>query len=324
MDEINKRKLVSSIKERQKQYLEKLANQEYNSEFTNRFKNLSIKIRKLLRKEYASENSIKIIPTISRILFGLIEDIKQKHAINYDFCEEKKVVNKYLINYLDYKISSNYDKKVPSYGETLLNAYLDLFITATVFNTDKETSAHPYFLVNPKTKSKLEIDVLFEDLHIAFEFQGEHHYTNSKTLDKDQFKLTECHEKETVLIPVNPSQLNCNTLQELIVNSIKNFLQLNELFEDKRPEHLAHVEIGKIQLLKFSKVVQRLYLSNIIFSESIEWLDTKSNEYINKSKEKYPISANKPAPRYLFNNDDISLENMYKNLKYVRQLRKIK
>ena len=330
MDKINRQKLVGSIKKRQKQYLERIVNLEYHSDFTNRFKNLTKKIQKLLRKDYASENSIKSIPNISMLLFGLIEDMKRKHALSYDFDNEVKIVNDYLVKYMENKISTKYDGKCASYGEALLNAYLDLFITATVFKTGKEIPAYPSFLINPKTRSNLEIDILFEDFHIAFEFQGEHHYTNTKTKEKDEFKLTACPERGFSLIPVNPSQLNSNILQKLIVNSIKDFLHLNDLFEDRRTEYwakyLVQVVISNKQLLRFSKVAQRLYLSNIIFSESLNWLDTKSNEYINEHKRKYPEarSAKEPAPRYSFTYNDLSIKDIYKNLRYVTQVRKRK
>jgi len=328
MDKITRQNLVKSIEEGQELYLEKLVNLEYHSDFTHIFKNLTKAIQKLLRKDYASENSMKSIPTTSRLLFGLIEDIKRKHALSYGFDDEVKIVNEHLIRYLENKISTQYDRKCSSYGEALLNAYLDLFITATVFKTGKEIPAYLSFLRNPKTGSILEIDILFEDFHLAFEFQGEHHYTDTKTKQKDKFKLTACPGSGMLLIPVNPSQLNSDILQKLIANSIKDFLRLNDLFKDKRTdywaEYLAQVGISNTQLLRFSKVVQRLYLSKMIFSESLEWLDTKSNKYINKSKRKYPISAKKPAPRFIFTNNDLSIEDIYKNLKYVTQVRKIK
>lgn len=330
MDKISRYRSLSSIKESQKQYLEKIVNQEYYSDFTKKFKNLTKKIQKLLRKEYISENSLKNIPTISTLIFGFVEDIKQKHALSYDFDGEVKIVNEYLIKYVENKISTSYNKKCPSYGEALLNAYVDLFITTTVFKTDKESPAYPDFLINPKTGSNLELDIWFEDFHIAFEFQGEHHYTDIKTIEKDKFKLTKCPTKGISLIPVNPSQLNSDILQKLIVNSIKDFLQLNNLFKDKRieywAEYLAQVEISNKQLLRFSKVVQRLYLSRIIFSESLKWLDTKSDKYITNCKRKYPAthSAKEPAPRYISTNNDFSIEDIYKNLKYVTWVRKRK
>lgn len=118
--------------------------------------------------------------------------------------------------------------------------------------------------------------------------------------------------------------MNSDILQKLIVNSIKDFLRLNDLFKDKQTEYWAQVGISNKQLLRFSKVVQRLYLSKIIFSDSLKWLDTKSNKYINKSKRKYPLSAKKPAPRYIFTNNDLSIEDIYKNLKYVTHVRKRK
>ena len=330
MDKINRQNLVNSIKERQDLYLEKIVNLGCHSDFTSRFKNLTKKTQKLLRKDYASENSMKSIPTISRLLFGLIEDIKRKHALSYGFDDEVKIVNEHLIKYLRNKILTQYDGKCPSYGEALLNAYLDLFITATVFKTGKEIDTQPSFLINPKTGATLEIDVLFEDFRLAFEFQGEHHYTNNKTMKKDEFKLRACPERGILLIPVNPFQLNSDILQNLIVNSIKDFLYLNDLFRDKRPEwwaeYLTQVGTSNKQLLGFSKIAQRLYLSKVIFLESLDWLDAKSIEYINAQKSKYAEaqSLKEPAPRYIFTNNDLSIEDIYKNLKYVTQVRKKK
>lgn len=329
MDKISRHRKLGQIKERQKHYLEKIANQEYRSDFIRKFKNLTKKIQKLLRKEYVSENSFKSIPTIGGLIFGFIEDIKQKHALSYDFDNEIKIVNEYLIKYIENKISTNYDGKCPSYGEALLNAYVDLFITSTVLKTDKESPAYPYFLTYPKTGAGLEIDILFEDFHIAFEFQGEHHYTDNKTIDKDKFKFTACYKKEIPLIPVNPSQLDSNILQELILNSIKDFLQLNDLFKDKQTEYwaeyLAKAGISNKQLLGFSKAAQRMYLSKLIFLESLKWLDAKSADYIKDQRRKHPaaFSVLKPAPRYISANNDFSIEDIYKNLKYVTLVRKI-
>lgn len=330
MDKIDRQNLVNSIKERHNLYLEKIVNLEYHSDFTSRFKNLTKKIQKLLRKDYTSENSMKSIPLISRLLFGLMEDIKRKHALGYGFDDEVKIVNEHLIEYLKNKISTRYDEKCPSYGEALLNAYLDLFITATVFKTGKEIPAHPSFLMNPKTGSILEIDMLFEDFHLAFEFQGEHHYTNTKTKEIDEFKLTTCPENGLLLIPVNPFQLKGDILQKLIVNSIKDFLGLNDLFKDKRTKYwskyLAQEGISNKQLLRFSKVVQRLYLSKIIFLDSLKWLDAKSIEYRNTQKSKYPEaqSLKELAPRHTFTNNDLSIEDIYKNLKYITHIKKKK
>lgn len=113
------------------------------------------------------------------------------------------MLNDYLIYTLNELATTKYNGQCPSYGEALLNCYLDVFITFTTLKTEKEIGINPDFLINPLTGSKLELDVLFEGYKCAFEFQGEHHYTDANVIAKHVFKLNECKNTKRILIPVN-------------------------------------------------------------------------------------------------------------------------
>jgi hypothetical protein len=230
MDKSQRNRLTAIIKCSNQQYLNSIISTDCYSKFEQRFSKLTRKVRSLTRKEYGSKHSIVELSRISRLIVGFSENMKQREMPAFDFSAYKNVLNEYLINYLDAKRKNNYEGQCASYGETLFVLYLDLFLTATASGAVRELQANPEFLVNPKTGSVLEIDALFEDFRLAFEFQGEHHYTDPKTQQKDLFKLNECRNKKIILIPVNISQLNSKSLQVLIVNSIKDFFGIHDLF----------------------------------------------------------------------------------------------
>ncbi len=310
------------IKEKQNVYLTSISTFDFSPNFMIRFKKLAKKIQRLLRKVYGSTNSIKDLASITTLIFGLVEDIKHKGFPNYSFDEELKIVNDYLLWYLKNKWATRYDHECSSYGEAALALYLDLFITATTGDVNKELQAKPTFLKNPKTGAVLEIDIWFEDFHLAFEFQGEKHYIDNKVKEKDNFKLEELRKKKIVLIPVNISQLNYTELQRLIVNSIKDFLGIHNLFTDERSGFMIESLPSTHLLLNFSKIAQRLYLSKLLFVESLKWLDDESEKYITNVAKKNPISSNYPAPRQTPEHGDFDIEYIYKKLKYVTQVRK--
>ncbi len=305
-------------------YLASISTFDFYPNFTIRFKKLIRKTQHLLRKVYGSTNSIKDIAGITTLIFGLAEDIKLKGVPKYSFEEELKVVNDYSLWYLKSKWATRYDNKCSSYGEAALALYLDLFVTATIREVNRELQAKPTFLKNPKTGAVLEIDILFEDILLAFEFQGEHHYTDNKVKEKDCFKLEELRKKKIVLIPVNISQLNNTELQRLIVNSIKDFLGIHDLFMGERSDFEIESLPSTRQLLSFSKIVQRLYLSKLLFVESLKWLDNESKKYITNVAKKNPISSSYSAPRQTPAQGDFDIKYIYKRLKYVAQLRKSK
>lgn len=322
MDKPQRNRITAIIKNRNQPYLSSLTNADYYPEFQQRFANLTRKTRSLTRKEYGSANSLSEVSHLGRLIAGFMEDMRQKKAPAFDFLEYKNVLNEYLINYLEAKRKTNYDGQCASYGETLFVLYLDLFITATISEIDKELQVNPPFLINPKTSAALEIDVFFEIFKLAFEFQGEHHYTDSKTQEKDLFKLTECRNKGIILIPVNISQLNCKILQALIINSVKDFLGIHDLFTSKRDTFKPTTALKSKQLLNFCKITERLYTSTVIFDISAAWLDSKAVKYINNIQVRSPISSTAPAPRQMPPIGDFDIVTLYRGLKHISVFRK--
>jgi hypothetical protein len=324
MKKDNRKTISNYVKNRHRDYLAEIACHEFFPSLETRFNKLARLVRSLLRKEYASSNALTVIAQTANLIFGLMEDIKRKHLPDYPFEQELLALNDYLIKYLEAKWVSRYGGECASYGETALVLYLDLFIAVSVSDPDIELQAKPSFLRNPATGAILEIDVMLENYHLAFEFQGEHHYTDDNVKEKDQFKLRQLYEKQIILIPVNISQLYSHTLQMLIVNSIKDFLGIHDLFTNKRYE----VDISRLpsthQMLNFSKVTQRLYLSKHLFAGSLKWLDNRSCEYIINVSGRSPISSSTSAPRQTPPHGDMDIDYVYKQLKHVRKARRDK
>ena len=163
------------------------------------------------------------------------------------------------------------------------------------------------------------MDVLFEDFKLAFEFQGEDHYNKPKVMAKDRFKLKQCPLNNRLLIPVNISQLNGEKLSILIANSIKDSIGLAEIIENddfsvlvSKPNYIKHIS-------NLFKVVQRLYLSKVLFHETIIWLDVRSSKYILSLSGKCPISASTDAPRYVNKLSDLTIEALYKSIPKLRK-----
>lgn len=315
--------LKKKIKRTHSDYLSNISNKtNYPNSFKSRLDRIEKNIGNLFRKEKGSKNSLKDIHNISNYLFGLIEDIKRLKFPEYDFKLEIKIINEYIICVLDDCLNSNYHKQCASRGETILACYLDLFITFTTRKTSKEINVKPPFLVYPLTNSPLELDIMFDEFRLAFEFQGEHHYTDNKVQAKDKFKLSECSKNKRILIPINMLQLRSIELQNLILNSTKDHLDLGGIFTNMNISTSSHPVTNK-QLLKFSKVVQRIYLSSIIFKEALSWLDLKSNNYINgRLQNGNLISASNPAPRGAAISGDLDIKEIYNRLPLITKLRK--
>lgn len=322
MEKSQRNRIIINIKKYNQQYLNSISGESYQTRFSARFDNLTVKTRSLMRKEFGSRKSMSELVTLGRLIVGFQEDIKQNKANKFEFVEYRKILSKYLINYLDTKLVSNYDRQCASYGETLFVLYLDLFITATICKTHRDLQANPSFLINPATGATLEIDVLFEDFKLAFEFQGEHHYTDRKTINKDLFKLHKCQAKGIILIPVNISQLNSRLLQTLIVNSIKDYLGIHDLFTIKRKDFNLPQNIKSSQLLKFCKLVERLHTSTFVFNECANWLDNLSAKYISNMQLRSPISSTTCAPKQTIPIEDLDIEFLYRSLKHVANFRK--
>jgi len=191
MEVKERRKYRNILKEKNKKYLLQINNDLIiQLNFEKRFNKLRRLIVSLLRKEENSENGYKELKSISSLLFGIIEDIKQQKIPECDFDTEKKIINNYLKKYIEKQISTNYDYTVNSFGEALLCGYLDCFLNTSKTEIKKNLGINPSFLINPDTNMLMEIDVALEDYQLYFEFQGDlSHYEDEKTIIKDNNKL---------------------------------------------------------------------------------------------------------------------------------------
>ncbi len=91
-------------------------------------------------------------------------------------------------------------------------------------------SCRPDFLKNPKTKRKLELDGYNEELEIAFEHNGKHHYewpnTFHRTKDdfskqryRDNLKRSICDERNIYLITI-PFHVPKDEMREFIISKL--------------------------------------------------------------------------------------------------------
>lgn len=322
MNKPKRTRLIRAVKADHAAYLNQLAESVHEQALGSRFRNLARKLQDLLRKTEGSANSLKGIPTLARLLFGMEEDIQRLRLPRFSFIREKEAVNRFIISVLDGQRASKYDGECVSYGEALLNCYLDLFITLTVPKTPLEIGAKPGFLLNPATGSILEIDILLEDFRLGFEFQGEHHYTDAKVQTKDVFKLKEFERQKRILIPVNIAQLQGDILQALIVNSIKDHLGLHDLLVSKDVGKLKAGSASYKQLRQFSKATQRIFLARKLFQQSLGWLDGEAKGYVTNMSTRNPVSSTSPAPRQKTPAGDLNVDYIYRNLKYVSKARR--
>jgi hypothetical protein len=201
-------------------------------------------------------------------------------------------------------------------GETLLNLYLDVLITFTVLKTSREIEYNPNFLINPNSGQLLELDVFLEDFLLAFEFQGDFHYTETSKIEKDAFKLSKCAENKIILIPINIYQLKSNLLMPLILNTMKDTLGLKYFDEDVIKEE-PHIITKSKHLLSFKKCCQRFYLAETLFEETIKWIDDFVTDYQVAQSTRSPISTTTEAPRLVRKTIDLSVKELYFKLKNV-------
>ena len=321
MDKAEILSIDSTMKSNHRTYLNEISEMEYAPDITARLDKLRRLFRKQLRTAEGNAKSFILISSLAQLIFGLDEDLKRPGLPLLSFDKEISAINRFIISALDVRKTSKYGGKC-NYGETLLNCYLDIFITLTVLKTPRKFEAKPSFLVNPATGSILEIDIMLEDFRLGFELQGDHHYQDHKVRAKDVFKISAFASSNRILIPVNIAQLQGNVLQSLIVNSMKDYLQLHELLDMKDATRFKPGSASPSQLLKFSKAVQRIYLARVIFGPALNWLDNEANIYISSQSRSSPISSHSNAPRQSLPAGDLDIDYVYQNLKYVTQARK--
>lgn len=317
MNKIERNKIKKEVKFNQEQYLNTLHNISQKSVIEKKLKNFNNKFKRFLRCEYTSNNLLKQIPHISALIWNIQCFQKKMNIDVYEFCKELATINAYIKSALESLINSKYNSKCGSYGEAFLNCYLDLYINFTIRKTKKEIDINPEFLVNPLTGKSLELDVFFEKFKLAFEFQGEHHYTNSKTQNKDETKRNSFISNNRVLIPVNISQLSHACLSTLICNSIKEQKDLTNFVN-----YFDITDINTENVHQLYKIIQRMYLAHTLFKETLDWLDSKARGYINGRIPSCPISAQSNAPRIKHTSDstDLDIVTLYLRIPKLRRM----
>ena len=311
------------IKESQRRYLARIADLEQVVEVARRFAALSKALRVLLRKDAGSGRSFKALPRVARMISSLDLFLGTADLPKYDFAREKSAVNAIAISGIGDRLQSKYDGQCASYGEAILNGYLDVFIGLTAYGAAKEIAAKPAFLIYPLTGSGLELDVIIEDFKLAFEFQGEHHYSDAGVRAKDQFKLARCGNTGRILIPVNISQLNGGVLRELILNSIKDQRGLHEVVLHRDAWRYVPGASTNTQILQFCKAIDRFRLATNIYGETLDWLDGESKAYIANSLRRSPVSGTSPAPRSSPALGDLAASGITSAVKYISRARRV-
>ena len=314
-----------NIKKNQNEFISNLpVESEY---FVRKIKAIRRDIFSILRKEEASEAGYKLIKRVGSGLFGLMDYLRYNRLGYYDFKLEKEVLNDFLIGYLEKKISSNYNHNLPSFGESLLCGFIDCLLNASKVEVEKSYGLNPSFLINPDTSQLLEIDLALKEYKIYFEFQGHpSHYQDSTTIFKDSVKLKRCFDNNIVLIPLNISQLNSTLIINTITNTLRDYLGIEELLVGKNLDVNKYDDVSNKQLIRFSKLIHKIFLATKIYHKTLEFLDIRADRYLLNMRAKNPtgFSQNHFAPRYYYSRRDYNINQMYAGVKYISILRKEK
>ena len=189
-------------------YLASITDNGTRHDIEKRLTRLSRHVCDLSTKDPGSNRSFRLAGPVFKVLFTLAEHLSCRRLHNYDCRFELSVLNQAVISYLDCQRKTHYSNRCASYGETLLNCYLDIYLRLTNDKTVKDINQRPLFLTNEATGRPLELDIQFEEFRLAFEFQGDHHYTSGRHMDRDFLKSEKCRQRRIILIPINISQLS--------------------------------------------------------------------------------------------------------------------
>ncbi|MEA3228552.1 MAG: hypothetical protein U9P38_05695, partial [Campylobacterota bacterium] len=80
-------------------------------------------------------------------------------------------------------------------------------------------NVRPNFLKSPHSDYNLELDGYNEELELAFEYQGPHHYNNPMVQERDKFKLLQTKEKDITLVIIpefTPSNNNNDYIDHIV------------------------------------------------------------------------------------------------------------
>lgn len=149
-------------------------------------------------------------------------------------------------------------EEVSHFGEWLLRWMLDIMVK----DGDYGDNVRPAWLVSHAYRGRLELDRFYKSAQVAFEFQGQQHYTLTdftptrehleERQKRDRIKAELCEEEGIRLIPVHASELDFQILAEKIGSS----LPLMPLLE-YRP------------LYRYLSRTARAYMHNVSYSEPV-------------------------------------------------------
>lgn len=319
MNKAKARKIINSL---HGDYLYLIAGQDHAHDLERKFRSIRIALEKVHRRMVGSNNQKKVLSLLARKIFRLQEKLHCLEVLEYSFELELSIMNDYVIQMLKNQIDTKYSAKCSSYGEVFLNCYLDVFFTLTSVKINREIEAKPTFLVNPDSRSRMEIDVMLPELRLGFEFQGKHHSSNKKVKQKDLLKLAKFAKTDRLLIPINAGQLGTQSLQSLISNTMKDWLDLGALLNSDCLDK-ASLSLPP-NTSRYKTVVKSLWISSLIYREALTWLDTESIEYIRRSNSKLQPIDKVMSLRQVGPNGDLSLEYIFQQLSKLRPMLSLK
>jgi hypothetical protein len=301
-------------------YLASMTDNGTRHDIEKRLTRLSRHVCDLATKGRGSNRSFRLAGPVFKALFVLTEHLNCRRLSKYDCRFELSILNQAVISYLDCQRETHYSNQCASYGETLLNCYLDIYFRLTNDKTEKDINQRPLFLTNEATGQPLELDIQFEEFRLAFEFQGDRHYTSARQMDRDLFKSEKCRQRRIILIPINISQLSHGALAALILNTIKDDVGFHDVLMCRCAKQDA---FGKIhgpgaQRTRFATAVKSLYAASWVYQDALAWLDEHARQYNLRMLLAYPNSSSAiyEAPDRT-SNPRLSVSELYSRLKYL-------
>jgi hypothetical protein len=308
------------LAESRNRYLTGITDNGTRQDIDRRLTRLSRLISDLATKDRGSNRSFRLIGPFFRTLFKLTEHLNCRRLPAYDCRFELGILNQAVICYLDGQRETQYSEQCASYGETLLNCYLDIYFRLTNDKTEKDINERPLFLTNEATGQPLELDIQFGEFRLAFEFQGDRHYTSARQMDRDLLKAEKCRQRRIILIPINISQLSHEALAAVILNTIKDDLGFHDVLMCRCAKQAA---FGKIHgpgasRSRFATAVKSFHAASWVYKDAIAWLDEHARQYNLRMLLAYPNSSSAiyEAPDRT-SNPRLSVSELYSRLKYL-------
>lgn len=301
-------------------YLAGITDNSTRQDIEKRLTRISKHVSDLATKERGSNRSFRLAGPIFKALFNLTEYLYCHKLPKYDCRFELSVLNQAVICYLDCQRETLYSNQCVSYGETLLNCYLDIYLRLTNDKTEKDINQRPLFLTNEATGQPLELDIQFEEFRLAFEFQGDRHYTSARQMDRDFLKSEKCRQRRIILIPINISQLSHEALAAVILNTIKDDLGFHDVLMCRcaKQDAFSKIRGPGAQRSRFATAVKSFYAATWVYKDALAWLDEHARQYNLRMVLAYPNSSSAiyDAPDRT-SNPRLSVSELYSRLKYL-------